>query len=85
MALKPASELSADQVLVTVGTVPGPSSLGGVETERALITDHADLFGFAARDAGLVDVDPHHARPVFRVRRGPGVGLTASSEYIAER
>ena len=61
-------QLAADQVLVTVGTVCGVSGVGTVETQRALVTGDRNMIGFAAHDAGLVDVDSTSVAPRFLVR-----------------
>jgi 3-oxoacyl-[acyl-carrier-protein] synthase II len=68
------NELSADQVLVTVGTVSGVSSTGTVETQRALVAGHRNMIGFAAYDAGLVDVDATAEEPRFWIRHGEARG-----------
>jgi len=63
-----ASGLDARQVLVTVGTLCGISAIGTSETQRALATKNRNLIGFAARDAGLVGIDPARSTadaPVF--------------------
>src|SRR3954471_2373293 len=79
------SELSADQVLVTVGTVCGVSSVGTVETQRALIRGDRRMIGFAAFDAGLVDVEVEAEEPNFFVRAGERRGQPIAVEEIEER
>ncbi len=49
--------LTADKVLVTVGTPCSISAVGSTETYLAKVTGSPDFFGFAAFDAGLVDID----------------------------
>jgi hypothetical protein len=64
--------LSPDRVLVTVGTACTMSSVGSTETHRALVSGGPNAMGFAAFDAGLVDIDVEHgsaAEPRF-VRDG---------------
>ena len=78
--------LPADQVLVTVGTLCGVSSVGTTETHRALVAGDESAIGFAAFDAGLVDVDGGSvAEPRFvRVgeRSGEEIELSAiEAEY----
>lgn len=66
--------LPAHQVLVTVGTPCTISAVGSTETHRALVTGDPHFVGFAALDAGLVEVDLVHSRaaePVF-VRTAAG-------------
>ena len=49
--------LTADKVLVTVGTPCSISAVGGSETYNARVEGSPDFIGLAAFDAGLVDVD----------------------------
>jgi 3-oxoacyl-[acyl-carrier-protein] synthase II len=49
--------LPASRVLCTIGTPCTMSGVGSTETHRALVTESADAIGFAAFDAGLVDID----------------------------
>jgi 3-oxoacyl-(acyl-carrier-protein) synthase len=49
--------LPANQVLVSVGTPCNVSAVGTTETHRALATGDRRAIGFAALDAGLVEVD----------------------------
>lgn len=80
---------SADQVLVTIGTVSSASAVGGVETQRALIRGDGSSVGFAAYDAGLVDVvaggDLGSATPRFVVRDGDGRGEPIALPEIERR
>jgi 3-oxoacyl-[acyl-carrier-protein] synthase II len=50
--------LTADKVLVTVGTPCSVSAVGSTETYRARVTNAPEFIALAAFDAGLVDVDP---------------------------
>src|SRR5688500_14741812 len=50
--------LTADKVLVTVGTPCSVSAVGSTETYLAKVAGSPDFIGFAAFDAGLVDIDP---------------------------
>ena len=50
--------LTADKVLVTVGTPCSVSAVGSTETYLAKVARSPDFIAFAAFDAGLVDVDP---------------------------
>jgi 3-oxoacyl-[acyl-carrier-protein] synthase II len=77
--------LPADQVLVTVGTVCGVSGVGTVETQRALVSGDRSMIGFAAYDAGLVDVDPQATSPRFLARQGTRAGQVIEVEEIEER
>jgi hypothetical protein len=50
--------LTADKVLVTVGTPCSVSAVGSTETYLAKVARSPEFIAFAAFDAGLVDVDP---------------------------
>ena len=50
--------LTADKVLVTVGTPCSISAVGSTETYRARVTNAPEFNALAAFDAGLIDVDP---------------------------
>lgn len=50
--------LTADKVLVTIGTPCSISAVGSTETYRARVIGAPEFIGYAAFDAGLVDVDP---------------------------
>ena len=50
--------LTADKVLVTVGTPCSISAVGSTETYQARVTQAPEFIAFAAFDAGLVDVEP---------------------------
>jgi len=49
--------LTADKVLVTVGTPCSISAVGSTETYLAKVAGSPEFIGFAAFDAGLVDID----------------------------
>ena len=49
--------LTADKVLVTVGTPCSISAVGSTETYLAKVGNSPDFIGFAAFDAGLVDIE----------------------------
>ena len=96
MSVNKNCELPAAQVLVTVGTVCGVSSVGTVNTQRALIGGDRNMIGFAAYDAGLVDIeraapalrsgaesDP--IEPLFRGRAPEVRGEPLDPEQIEER
>ncbi|MBL8270405.1 hypothetical protein, partial [Steroidobacter sp.] len=50
--------LTADKVLVTVGTPCSISAVGSTETYRARVVGAPEFIALAAFDAGLVDLDP---------------------------
>ena len=50
--------LTADKVLVTVGTPCSVSAVGSTETYLAKAARAPEFIGFAAFDAGLVDIEP---------------------------
>ena len=76
--------LSADRVLVTVGTLCSVSSVGTTETHRAVALNSSQVDGFAAFDAGLVDFAGGTAeRPKF-VRLGEGSGESIGVDEISE-
>src|SRR3974390_394369 len=51
------SMLTADKVLVTVGTPCSMSAVGSTETYHARVTNAPEFIAFAAFDAGLIDFD----------------------------
>ncbi len=67
--------LPADQVLVTVGTGASLSAVGSTETHRALACGSSDVLGFAAFDAGLLDITGDAASPVFRDPAGDALSM----------
>jgi 3-oxoacyl-[acyl-carrier-protein] synthase II len=50
--------LTADKVLVTIGTPCSISAVGSTETYQARVTDAPEFIALAAFDAGLVDLEP---------------------------
>jgi 3-oxoacyl-[acyl-carrier-protein] synthase II len=50
--------LTADKVLVTIGTPCSISAVGSTETYRARVLGAPEFIAYAAFDAGLVDIDP---------------------------
>ena len=50
--------LTADKVLVTVGTPCSISAVGSTETYHARVTQAPEFIAFAAFDAGLIDIEP---------------------------
>src|SRR5262245_63509795 len=49
--------LTADKVLVTIGTPCCMSAVGGTETYKARVYGALEFIAYAAFDAGLVDID----------------------------
>ena len=49
--------LTADKVLVTIGTPCSVSAVGSTETYRARVARSADFIAYAAFDAGLIDIE----------------------------
>lgn len=56
--------LTADQVLVTIGTPCSLSAVGSTETYLARVAESPDFIAYAAFDAGLVDIDPASGSPL---------------------
>jgi hypothetical protein len=50
--------LTADKVLVTVGTPCSISAVGSTETYQARVTQAPEFIAYAAFDAGLLDIEP---------------------------
>jgi 3-oxoacyl-[acyl-carrier-protein] synthase II len=63
------------------------SAVGSTETHRALVNGSPDAIGFAAFDAGLVDIDPRssHDEPVFVERTGSEAGASLAIAEIERR
>lgn len=85
MPHSPTAELPASRVLVTVGTVCSLSAVGSTETHRALVTRSPTAIGFAAYDAGLVDIGGTVASPRFHARSDDGSGAELSLDEIEAR
>lgn len=77
--------LSADQVLVTVGTGASLSAVGSTETHRALACGSPDALGFAAFDAGLVDIAGDAASPVFKDPAGVSLSIDEIRARFGEK
>ncbi|PZN35385.1 MAG: hypothetical protein DIU71_00065 [Proteobacteria bacterium] len=78
--------LTADKVLVTVGTPCSLSAVGSTETYLAKVVGAPEFIGYAAFDAGLVDIeDSGDATPRFRWAAGEEAGSPASLEEIERR
>lgn len=76
--------LPADRVLVTVGTACTVSAVGTTETHRALVRRSPAAIGFAAFDAGLVDVDVERSTSVEPRFLRAGGGPITVEEIEAE-
>ncbi len=50
--------LTADKVLVTIGTPCSVSAVGTTETYKARVTRSPEFIAYAAFDAGLIDIEP---------------------------
>jgi 3-oxoacyl-[acyl-carrier-protein] synthase II len=50
--------LTADKVLVTIGTPCSISAVGSTETYQARVAHSPDFIAYAAFDAGLIDIEP---------------------------
>lgn len=77
--------LPATRVLCTIGTPCAVSAVGTTETHRALVTESKAAIGFAAFDAGLVDVDLARGgvgEPRFLHGAGAERGTPVSLEHI---
>ncbi len=77
--------LPTSRVLVTIGTPCNISAVGTTETHRALVTRSRTAIGFAAFDAGLVDVDLEKsttAEPHFVHAEGTNRGSPITLEEI---
>jgi 3-oxoacyl-[acyl-carrier-protein] synthase II len=77
--------LPGKRVLCTVGTPCSVSAVGSSETHRALVAGSRNAIGFAAFDAGLVDIDVERstaAEPRFLHASGPSRGQGASIDEI---
>lgn len=76
--------LTADKVLVTIGTPCCVSAVGSTETYQAKVAGAPEFVGFAAFDAGLVNFAPisSQARPEFVWAVGPKAGEPAALEDI---
>ena len=77
--------LTADKVLVTVGTPCSMSAVGSTETYQARVANTPEFIAFAAFDAGLVDFDQQasaEGRMELRWAKGELAGQPASLQEI---
>jgi hypothetical protein len=58
--------LTADKVLVTVGTPCSISAVGSTETYLARVTQAPEFIAYAAFDAGLIDIELSGGAPALR-------------------
>lgn len=77
--------LTADKVLVTIGTPCSMSAVGSTETYNARVSDAPEFIAFAAFDAGLVDIEPDTGALQLRWARGDQAGAPATIADIEER
>jgi 3-oxoacyl-[acyl-carrier-protein] synthase II len=78
--------LTADKVLVTVGTPCSLSAVGTTETYHARVTGSPDFIAFAAFDAGLIDIEPSASGPLrLRWATGENAGKPATLAEIEQR
>src|SRR5262245_59003947 len=75
--------LTADKVLVTIGTPCCLSAVGGKETYNARVNGAPEFIAYAAFDAGLVDIDLQDgASPRFQWASGARAGQATTIEEI---
>ena len=75
--------LTADKVLVTIGTPCSVSAVGSTETYNARVCGDPDFIAYAAFDAGLIDIDATGPGPLkLRWAQGNQVGQAASLSQI---
>lgn len=75
--------LPGSRVLCTIGTPCTMSAVGSTETHRAFVSGSKDAIGFAAFDAGLVDIEPGSGNePRFVGRDGTHRGESLGVEQI---
>lgn len=78
--------LTADKVLVTIGTPCSMSAVGSTETYNARVSDAPEFIAFAAFDAGLIDIEPGTDDALsLRWVHGDQAGKPASIAGIEER
>lgn len=78
--------LTADKVLVTVGTSCCMSAVGSTETYHARVTGSPNFIAFAAFDAGLVHIEAASGGALhLRWASGERAGESASVEEIEQR
>ncbi|HEY5810983.1 MAG TPA: hypothetical protein VIT67_23630 [Povalibacter sp.] len=77
--------LTADKVLVTIGTPCSVSAVGSTETYNARVSGASEFIAYAAFDAGLVDIDePAPGALTLRWAQGDRRGQPASLAEIEE-
>ncbi len=77
--------LTADKVIVTIGTPCSMSAVGGTETYRARVCGQPEFIAYAAFDAGLIDIEnPTAATPTFRWTHGEDAGRPATLQQIEQ-
>ena len=77
--------LTADKVLVTIGTPCSVSAVGSTETYNARVTGDPDFIALAAFDAGLIDIDIGPSGSLrFRWTQGERSGQPATLQQIEE-
>jgi len=75
--------LTADKVLVTIGTPCSVSAVGSTETYNARVIGAAEFIAYAAFDAGLIDIDTSRADSLAcRWSRGDHAGQPATLAEI---
>jgi 3-oxoacyl-[acyl-carrier-protein] synthase II len=74
--------LSADKVLVTIGTPCCISAVGSTETYNARVAGDPNFIAYAAFDAGLVDIDPHVSAKGLKWSGGAHAGQPTTLEEI---
>jgi hypothetical protein len=67
--------LTADKVLVTVGTPCSISAVGSTETYHARVTGAPEFIAYAAFDAGLIDIELSGGAPALRWLDGTATTL----------
>lgn len=78
--------LTADKVLVTIGTPCSMSAVGSTETFNARVSEDPEFIAFAAFDAGLIDIEPGADGALqLRWARGDQAGAPATIADIEER
>ncbi|HKE96091.1 MAG TPA: hypothetical protein VKB34_17415, partial [Povalibacter sp.] len=78
--------LTADKVLVTIGTPCSVSAVGSTETYNARVSGAPEFIAYAAFDAGLIDIElTGTASRVLRWAQGSQAGQTATLPEIEER
>src|SRR5262249_12323521 len=75
--------LTADKVLVTIGTPCCMSAVGGTETYKSRVNGAPEFIAYAAFDAGLIDIDLQGAAALrLQWATGARAGQAATIEEI---